>query len=79
MPFESKDNSSFNLAVRLRSGVAAFSAHACRHSFGFNYMARGGNLLALIRRAPIHHRPKMRTRHVFAGSSFGKMKAFRRN
>lgn len=47
VPFEAKDVSWFNVAVRARSGVAAFSAHACRHSFGFNYAARGGNILAL--------------------------------
>lgn len=47
VPYEAKDVSSFNRAVRARTDVAAFSAHACRHSYGFNYMTLGGNLLAL--------------------------------
>jgi len=47
VPFEAKDNSWFNRAVRDHTGVTAFSAHALRHAFGFNYMARGGNLLVL--------------------------------
>lgn len=47
VPFGSKDNSWVNRAVRDHSGVEAFSAHRCRHSFGFNYMAAGGNLLVL--------------------------------
>lgn len=47
VPFEAKDDPAFNRSVRLRSDVQEFSAHACRHSFGFNYMAAGGNLLAL--------------------------------
>ena len=33
--------------MRARSGVVAFSAHACRHSFGFKYAACDGNILAL--------------------------------
>ncbi len=45
--FEAKDVSWFNRAVRTRSEVEGFSAHRCRHSFGFNYMAGGGNILAL--------------------------------
>ena len=45
--FEAKDVSWFNRAVRTRSGVEGFSAHRCRHSFGFNYMSCGGNILAL--------------------------------
>ncbi len=48
MPLEPKDVSWFNRAVRVRSGVEGFSAHRCRHSFGFNYMAAGGNVVVLL-------------------------------
>lgn len=47
VPFEAKDDSWFNRAVRDRSDVESFSAHACRHSFGFNYIRDGGNILVL--------------------------------
>jgi len=45
--FERKDNSWFTRAVRAKSGVAAFTAHGCRHSFAFTYMAHGGNVVVL--------------------------------
>ena len=51
VPYGQKDVSWFNRTVRDRSGVT-FSAHACRYTLGFNYMARGGN-----RRAPGAHGP----------------------
>ena len=47
VPFERKDASWFARAVRLRSGVEEFSAHKCRHSFAFNYMRSGGNVVVL--------------------------------
>jgi integrase len=47
VPFERKDNPSFNRSVRLRSGVQEFSAHRCRHTFATQWLAHGGNIGAL--------------------------------
>jgi len=46
-PFEQKDGTWFTRAVRLKSGVQAFTAHGCRHSFAFNWMRSGGNVVVL--------------------------------
>jgi integrase len=45
--FELGDNTWFTRAVRAKSGVGAFTAHGCRHSYAFNYMAHGGNVVVL--------------------------------
>jgi len=48
VPFEAKDDPSFNRSVRFRCpDVPDFSAHRCRHSFAVNYLTAGGNIRAL--------------------------------
>jgi integrase len=47
VPFEAKDDPSFNRAVRSRSAIEEFSAHACRHSFAYNMLEASVSLRAL--------------------------------
>jgi integrase len=47
IPFSEKSNGSFATAVRRLSGIEGFHVHQMRHTFGCQWLERGGSLAAL--------------------------------
>jgi len=47
VPFSSESNSSFTFIVRRESGVRRFHPHQLRHTFGCQWLEKGGSLAAL--------------------------------